>query len=99
MTMTTLTRADIVDTLVRETNLSRPQATGFLELTLETVILSLTEHSLVKISSFGSFNVRQKTKRVGRNPKTGKEAVITPRRVLSFKPSQYLKEKVQKRKS
>ena len=88
--MTTLTRADIVDTLVRETNLSRPQATGFLELTLETVILSLTEHSLVKISSFGSFNVRQKTKRVGRNPKTGKEAVITPRRVLSFKPSLHI---------
>jgi integration host factor subunit alpha len=99
MTMTTLTRADIVDTLVREANLPRLQATNFLETTLETIIMSLTEHSLVKISSFGSFNVRQKTKRVGRNPKTGKEAVITPRRVLSFKPSQYLKEKVQKRKS
>ena len=99
MTMTTLTRADIVDTLVREANLPRLQATDFLEATLETMMMSLTEHSLVKISSFGSFNVRQKTKRVGRNPKTGKEAVITPRRVLSFKPSQYLREKVQRRKA
>ncbi len=98
MTTTTLTRADIIDTLAREVDIPRHQATAFLEATLETMIVSLMEHDLIKLSSFGSFNVRQKTKRVGRNPKTGKEAVITPRRVLSFKPSQYLREKVQRRK-
>jgi len=99
MTTTTLTRADIIDSLVRETNLPRHHATDFLETALKSMMVSLTDTGLVKISSFGSFNVRQKSKRVGRNPKTGKEAVITPRRVLSFKPSQYLREKVQRRKS
>jgi integration host factor subunit alpha len=98
MTTTTLTRADIVDALVRETDLPRNQATDFLEANLETMIVSLTENDLLKISSFGSFNVRKKAKRIGRNPKTKKEAVITPRNVLSFKPSQYLREKIQRRK-
>jgi len=96
---TTLTRADIVDSLVREVDLSRQQAIDFLEANLETMIVALTEEELVKISSFGSFNVRQKAKRIGRNPKTKKEAMITPRRVLSFKSSQYLKEKIQRRKA
>jgi integration host factor subunit alpha len=96
---TTLTRADIVDSLVREVGLSRQQAIDFLEANLETMIVALTEEELVKISSFGSFNVRQKAKRIGRNPKTKKEAMITPRRVLSFKSSQYLKEKIQRRKA
>lgn len=96
---TTLTRADIVDNLVREVDLSRQQAIDFLEANLETMIVALTEEELVKISSFGSFNVRQKAKRIGRNPKTKKEAMITPRRVLSFKSSQYLKEKIQRRKA
>lgn len=99
MTVTTLTRADIVDNLVREVNFPRNQAIVFLEAALEGVMEALIEENIVKISSFGSFNVRQKAKRVGRNPKTGKEAVITPRRVLSFKPSQYLREKVQRRKA
>jgi integration host factor subunit alpha len=99
MTTTTLTRADIVDSLVREVDLPRHQATDFLEASLEIMMSSLIDNGLIKLSSFGSFNVRQKTKRVGRNPKTGKEAVITPRRVLSFKPSQYLREKVQRRKA
>lgn len=95
---TTLTRADIVDSLAREVDLPRQQATDFLEATLETMIIALTEEELVKLSSFGSFNVRKKAKRIGRNPKTKKEALITPRRVLSFKSSQYLKEKIQRRK-
>ena len=99
MTTTTLTRVDIVDSLVREVDFPRHQAADFLEAVLETMIVSLTDGGVTKISSFGSFNVRQKLKRVGRNPKTGKEAVITPRRVLSFKPSQYLREKVQRRKT
>lgn len=98
MTQPTLTRADIVDSLVREVNFSRYQAIDFLEATIESVSLALAEEGLVKLSSFGSFNVRRKAKRVGRNPKTGKEAVITPRSVISFTPSSYLREKVQRRK-
>ena len=96
MTIKTLTRADIVDSLVREVDLPRYQAVDFLEEVLGTIITSLTDQGRVKISSFGSFNVRKKGKRIGRNPKTGEEAVISPRSVLSFKPSQYLREKVQR---
>lgn len=94
MKTTTLTRADIVDSLVREVDLPRQKSSEFLEIVLESVIESLVHKSSVKISSFGSFTVRQKAKRVGRNPRTGAEAIIASRRVLSFKPSQYLKEKV-----
>lgn len=99
MTVTTLTRADIIDSLVREVDFPRHQAGDFLEAALENMMEALIDKDVVKISSFGSFNVRQKAKRIGRNPKTGKEAVITPRRVLSFKPSQYMREKVQRRKA
>lgn len=99
MTQTTLTRADIVDSLVREVNFPRHQATDFLEAAIEIMSQALVDEGLIKLSSFGSFNVRQKSKRVGRNPKTGKEAIITPRNVISFTPSYYLKDKVQRRKS
>lgn len=99
MTTVTLTRVDIVDSLVREVSLPRSQAIDFLETTLEEIVSSLSNHGVIKISSFGSFNVRKKAKRIGRNPKTGEEAVITPRQVLSFKPSQYLREKVQRHKA
>ncbi len=99
MVATTLTRADIIDVLVREGDLSRHQGSEFLEASLEMIMAALIEKGNVKLSSFGSFNIRKKSKRVGRNPKTGKEAVITPRYVLSFKPSQYLREKVQRRKA
>lgn len=99
MTQTTLTRADIVDSLVREVNLSRQQATDFLETSIEMMSLALAKEGLVKLSSFGSFKVRRKSRRMGRNPKTGKEAVITARNVVSFTPSYYLREKVQRRKS
>ncbi|EKE09237.1 MAG: Integration host factor subunit alpha [uncultured bacterium] len=98
MKTTTLTRADISDTLVREVDMPRQRASEFLEAVLNNVIESLVAKGTVKVSSFGSFNVRQKARRVGRNPKTGKEAIISPRRVITFKPSQYMKEKVQRRK-
>jgi len=99
MTQATLTRADIVDSLVREVNLTRYQATDLLEASIEIISHALEDEGLVKLSSFGSFSVRQKSKRIGRNPKTGKEAVITPRSVISFTPSYYLREKVQRRKA
>ena len=98
MTQTTLTRADIIDSLVREVNLPRHQATDILEASIEIISLALANEGFIKLSSFGSFNVRHKSKRVGRNPKTGKEAIITPRSVISFTPSYYLRDKVQRRK-
>ena len=99
MKPTTLTRSNIVDSLVREVNLPRHQAIDFLEASIETISCALVDEGLVKLSSFGSFNVRHKSKRLGRNPKTGKEAIIAPRRVISFTPSQYLRDKVQHQKS
>jgi integration host factor subunit alpha len=99
MKQTTLTRADIVDSLAREVTLPRHRATDFLEAAIEILSGALVSEGLIKLSSFGSFNVRNKSKRVGRNPKTGKEAVITPRKVISFTPSHYLRDKVQRRKA
>ena len=94
---TTLTRADLLEAISRELKLPRHQTTHFLEFFIETMISSIAEEEELKIASFGSFKVRKKTKRIGRNPKTGKEAIITPRRVLSFNPSLYLKKRVQLR--
>ena len=62
------------------------------------MINSIAEEEELKIASFGSFKVRKKSKRIGRNPKTGKEAVISPRQVLLFKPSPYLRKNVHLRK-
>jgi integration host factor subunit alpha len=95
---TTLTRADLLEAISRELKLPRHQATHFLEFFIETMVDAIAEEEGLKIASFGSFKVRQKSRRIGRNPKTGKEAVITPRRVLSFNPSLYLRKRVQLRK-
>ena len=91
----TVTRAEIIDNITKKIKLPHHQASHFLEVVLETMESSLADKGKIKIVSFGSFKVRQKSKRMGRNPKTGKEFVITSRRVLSFKPSPYLREKVQ----
>ena len=95
---TTLTRADLLEAISRELKLPRHQATHFLEFFIETMVDTIAEEEGLKIASFGSFKVRQKSRRIGRNPKTGKESVITPRRVLSFNPSLYLRKRVQLRK-
>ncbi len=92
---TTLTRADIIETLSRELNLSRQAASHFLEFFIETTMDSIAEAEKLKLSSFGTFKVRKKSKRIGRNPKTREEAIVTPRRVVSFYPSFYLRQKVQ----
>lgn len=91
----TLARSDIVEALIQEGGLTRPQAIALLESTLETLCESLVRGESVKISSFGSFCVRQKGKRVGRNPKTKEEVMIVARRSLTFKPSHCLKGNVQ----
>ena len=94
MTDSTLTRLDLSDAVFREVGLSRYESSQMVESVLEHVASALVENETVKISSFGTFTTRQKRPRVGRNPKTGTEAVITGRRVITFKPSQLMKDRV-----
>lgn len=90
----TLTRADLADAVVRKVGLPRNESQELVELVLDEISSSLARGESVKLSSFGSFGIRQKGERVGRNPKTGKEVPITPRRVLVFRPSNIMKDRI-----
>lgn len=90
----TLTRMDLSEAVFREVGLSRNESADLVESVLAHVSEALVRGETVKISSFGTFSVRAKAARVGRNPKTGEEVPITPRRVLSFRPSHLMKERV-----
>ena len=90
----TLTRADLAEAVYEEIGLSRQESSELVELLLDEVCDELASGNSVKLSSFGAFNVRDKNGRVGRNPKTGEEVPIDPRRVLVFKPSQVLKDRI-----
>ncbi len=90
----TLTRMDLSEAVFREVGLSRNESAQLVERVLEVMSDSLVDDEQVKISSFGTFSVRSKTARVGRNPKTGEEAPIPPRRVLTFRPSHLMKDRV-----
>ncbi len=92
----TITRADLVESLARRTALQRTDANRLLTRMLELMQDAMVEGETVKISRFGNFNVRAKRQRIGRNPKTGEEVPITPRRVVTFRPSQMLREFVEK---
>jgi integration host factor subunit alpha len=92
--MNTVTRAHLAETIYTQVGLSRNESADLLETVLERLAVSLQAGNSVKISGFGTFSVRQKGRRVGRNPKTGKEVPILPRRVLVFRPSQVLKARV-----
>jgi integration host factor subunit alpha len=87
----TLTRADLSETLHRNIGLSRTESADMVNNVLDLVSDALIEGQSVKLSSFGTFMVRAKRARMGRNPKTGEEVPITPRRVLVFRPSQVMK--------
>jgi integration host factor subunit alpha len=89
--MGTVTRAHLAETIYSQVGLSRNESAALLESVLGRVALALEAGESVKISGFGTFSVRQKGRRVGRNPKTGVEVPILPRRVLVFRPSQVLK--------
>jgi integration host factor subunit alpha len=90
----TLTRADLAEAVVRKVGLPRNESQDLVELILSEIAVSLAGGDQVKLSSFGSFGIREKGERVGRNPKTGKEVPITPRRVLVFRPSNVMKERI-----
>ncbi|MBI1250148.1 MAG: integration host factor subunit alpha [Alphaproteobacteria bacterium] len=91
----TVTRADLVEAVARKADIQRSDATALVTDALDQVVASLTQGDHVKLSRFGNFVVRSKRKRVGRNPKTGEEVPITPRRVVTFRPSQLLRERVE----
>ncbi|MFN3744936.1 MAG: integration host factor subunit alpha [Hyphomicrobiaceae bacterium] len=93
----TLTRADLADALVRKVGLPRNESQELVERVLSEISETLSQGEGVKLSSFGSFGVRSKAQRMGRNPKTGEEVPITPRRVLVFRPSNIMKERINTR--
>lgn len=90
----TLTRAQLSEAVYQEVGLSRNESTELVESVLNRVSAALVSGDAVKISSFGSFLVRHKGGRIGRNPKTGEEVPIEPRRVLVFRPSHVLKDRI-----
>ncbi|GAA6181990.1 MULTISPECIES: integration host factor subunit alpha [unclassified Shimia] len=94
MTGKTLTRMDLSEAVFREVGLSRNDSAQLVESVLTHMSDALVNGEQVKISSFGTFSVRDKAARVGRNPKTGEEVPINPRRVLTFRPSHLMKDRV-----
>ena len=94
MAARTVTRADLSEAVYQEVGLSRNESAGLVESVLNEISDALVRGEMVKLSSFGSFSVRQKGQRIGRNPKTGEEVPILPRKVLVFRPSQVLKNRV-----
>ncbi len=90
----TLTRMDLSEAIFREVGLSRNDSGQLVESVLDHMSDALVRGEQVKISSFGTFSVREKSARIGRNPKTGEEVPINPRRVLTFRPSHLMKDRV-----
>jgi len=90
-----LTKADLVETLLDETELNKHEAKELIDQFFEEVKTALESGRSVKLSGFGNFDLRDKKQRPGRNPKTGEEIPITARRVVTFKPGQKLKAKVE----
>lgn len=90
----TVTRADLAEAVYQRVGLSRSESAEMVETVLRELSDTLAIGESVKLSSFGSFLVRSKSERIGRNPKTGVEVPITPRRVMVFKPSNVLKARV-----
>lgn len=92
--MRTITRNDMADVIFSEVGLSRKDSSEILDMMIEEIKSALADGEDVKLSSFGTFSLRRKNARIGRNPKTGVEATISPRTVISFKSSQLLRKKL-----
>ncbi|MBL4748010.1 MAG: integration host factor subunit alpha [Magnetovibrio sp.] len=99
MSNRTITRAQLSEAVYQEVGLSRNESADLLESVLSLVTEALGKDETVKISSFGSFSVRKKGERIGRNPKTGVEVPILPRKVLVFRPSQVMKARINANRS
>ncbi len=94
MTEHTVTRAELSEAVYQEVGLSRNESADLVESILNEVSDALVRGEMVKLSSFGSFSVREKGQRIGRNPKTGEEVPILPRKVLIFRASHVLKNRI-----
>jgi len=90
----TLTRADLADVVHRKLGLSRAESAGLVERVLHHMCSALSEGKNVKVSGFGTFILRDKGQRIGRNPKTGIEVPIAPRRVMTFRASQIMRDRI-----
>ncbi len=95
--MSTITRSDVVDAIYSEIGLSRKDSNDILDMVVNEIVKELSDGNEVKLSRFGTFSLRDKNARVGRNPKTGVSATISPRRVISFKASQTLRNRINRR--
>ena len=96
MSRKTITRTELGEAIYQEVGLSRNESSDLFETVLNKISETLILGETVKISSFGTFSIRSKSERIGRNPKTGVEVPITPRRVINFRPSQQLKTRISK---
>ncbi len=94
--MNTVTRLDVAEAIYTEIGLSRKDSSDILDMIIDEIVKELSQGNDVKLSSFGTFSLRDKKARTGRNPKTGVEAVISSRRVISFKPSQTMRKIINK---
>jgi len=92
----TVTRADLAEAVYRKVGLSRTESAQLVEMVLEEICNAIVRGETVKLSSFATFHVRSKNERIGRNPKTGEEVPILPRRVMTFKASNVLKNRILK---
>ncbi|MGD1074999.1 MAG: integration host factor subunit alpha [Thermodesulfovibrionales bacterium] len=91
-----MTKADLVDAVFGKVGLSKIESQNIIEMIFDTIKQTLIEGESVKVSGFGTFNVKKKHARRGRNPKTGSDLEITPRRVITFRASNHLKNSVEK---
>jgi integration host factor subunit alpha len=94
MASQTITRSQLSEAIYQEIGLSRNESAEIFESVLNKICETLASEEPVKLSSFGSFSVRSKSERIGRNPKTGEEVPILPRKVIVFRPSQVLKDRI-----
>jgi len=92
----TLTKAELADLMFEKVGLNKREAKDMVESFFEEIRIALERGEMVKLSGFGNFQLRKKPQRPGRNPKTGKEVPITPRRVLVFRPSNIMKDRINK---
>ena len=90
----TVTRADLAESVFRKVGLSRTESAELVETVIDEVCNAIVRGEVVKLSSFATFQVRSKNERIGRNPKTGEEVPISPRRVAVFKPSNVMKDRI-----
>ena len=92
--MTTMTKADLVELVAQSADVSRKQADETVQVVLEGIIMALRRGEKVELRGFGSFRIRKRGERTGRNPKTGAQVHVPPKRIPYFKPGKHLREEL-----